>query len=1326
MRNSKFLLTSLLAAATMSATAFGADNLTITSNTTIADGAEYAAVSVKSGATVTQDSGTATFARLMIHTATDANSESYLLKGGVLNITGGTQAAASALGESDAGLIIGHWGNNGGLSTMSVSSGATLNVENGWTLLSWDTSSRFTIGGEANLYGISFSKGAHYTPTATLTLSEGGRLNLGAGGFANETASRGACNVNLEGGTLGALESWSAAVAMNVTGAVEIDTTKRVTSASGASSAATGDDAGATISLSGNITMSASGSLVVSGTGRLALSGTSTLGSVTVSGGALDLSGATLTLSSAITNNATVTVSSDTVFVLSDSLKVGDTGNTYSLISGGPINGWNSLTGSNFTYYGVGLDTMRSADVALSTAGAVTFSYAAADLTWAGTSENPTWNTSNTNWTNNGTAGTFYNCDNVTFDSSAQNKTVTLENGTNLAVGTMTVESDDYTLSTSGRASVSGSTLIVKSGSSLQIGTSSGSTPSVTVDFDSVSVAGTLKFKNAPQTWSLLSLEDGGRLYIIDGPGGTTANLTINELAVNGSSTIASATNKNLYLKKLSGSGDLAITGNDASVWGGNLSVKIDALNDYSGTLSLSNTAANGGLAVSVAAENIGTTANIVVGANTTLIVNTSAAGTFSLANVTGGVDSTIAVNASSAADSFTGISEINSAYNGALKVTDGFLNLADPTVINGSNIGKIVLAGGTESGLCFVRGSNITVSKDIVAEGQNGGALRSYASNGYTVTFSGTVTGTAIRHYDGGTHTFTNTVSLDSFSAEAGVTEFSGASTTLGTLNFSGGVLKLSGASVSIETLNTSANTVVGTSDSATVKLASGQLSLGVLTLQGNGHSLSVESGTVVSVERFWGSAGGGAITTAISGVLNVSGSVNSADGNAAAFLMANAGGTNTISVEDGGVLNLANAGVSNRDGTGVLNIKTGGEANFGAGLYVLTNAAGWGGSTVNLDGGTLNVGGNSSGVGISTDGKSNVAVNLKSGTLGSLSDSWSTALGFALEGALTVDTTKKEISASGKATATDSGSNVTFEGVISDATDSTGSLKKVGAGTLKLSGNNTFTGGVKLEAGTLELGHNNALGNGTYSALTVTGDSELKLGGGLNVANNVVFDNSAGTVSTLTINVAADTELAGGLLSFDQNEIRKVGAGTLTLSGDNQWFSHGTISIEKGTILAKSANALGAVAEASVNKVRLSGGQLEVGSSVTLAQTNIEIVLSDAYSSTAAITGTGALAAGATITIADIQAAAIAAESALGNDSWTFQIATADSTIATSLAESNFVLAEALQGTWQISDYTNGVLTISSIPEPSAFGLLAGLGALALAGTRRRRKKA
>ena len=287
---------------------------------------------------------------------------------------------------------------------------------------------------------------------------------------------------------------------------------------------------------------------------------------------------------------------------------------------------------------------------------------------------------------------------------------------------------------------------------------------------------------------------------------------------------------------------------------------------------------------------------------------------------------------------------------------------------------------------------------------------------------------------------------------------------------------------------------------------------------------------------------------------------------------------------------------------------------------------------------------------------------------------------------------------------------------------------LVKNTTGTLTLSGNNTFTGGVTLSAGTLELGHNNALGDAT-STLEVTGSSTLTLGSGLNVANTIA---SHGGGLTLTLNSAGDAELSGVLAAYysGTTEVKKTGAGTLTLSGDNSAFMHGTISVEAGTLLAKSANALGTVTTATDNAVRLSGGTLKVGAGVTLAQTNITIALSDAYKTSAAITGEdgAALADGTKISIisigggADIAVATIAVSTV--SSQYNYKIA--DTILGGSLKLSDFSLSSDLQDEgWKIAAYSSdsGVLTLT-IPEPSTFGLLAGVGALALVAARRRRR--
>jgi len=146
---------------------------------------------------------------------------------------------------------------------------------------------------------------------------------------------------------------------------------------------------------------------------------------------------------------------------------------------------------------------------------------------------------------------------------------------------------------------------------------------------------------------------------------------------------------------------------------------------------------------------------------------------------------------------------------------------------------------------------------------------------------------------------------------------------------------------------------------------------------------------------------------------------------------------------------------------------------------------------------------------------------------------------------------------------------SDLALGGVISG----TGSLTKVGAGTLTLSGTNTYTGGTTVNAGTLTLGAAERLAD--TGAVTVNAGGTLTLGGAEAIGT---LSGTGGTINiganALTVTQGADLTYAG-VISGDGGSLVKSGASTLTLSGDNTYT--GGTTVTAGTLAGTTTSLQG-----------------------------------------------------------------------------------------------------------------------------------------------------
>src|SRR5262249_8083335 len=239
--------------------------------------------------------------------------------------------------------------------------------------------------------------------------------------------------------------------------------------------------------------------------------------------------------------------------------------------------------------------------------------------------------------------------------------------------------------------------------------------------------------------------------------------------------------------------------------------------------------------------------------------------------------------------------------------------------------------------------------------------------------------------------------------------------------------------------------------------------------------------------------------------------------------------GNTNAVTVRAGGTLALTNVS----DTIGALNLESGSTS----------------GASVTTGTGTVALGG-----------------------IAELNVNGSGRTGATIAGLLGLGATRTFTVADGSAT-----NDLSISSVISGAGFG---ITKAGAGTLALSGVNTYTGVTTINAGVLSA---NSLANGgTASSIgqstNVAGN--LVLGGGTlqytggTVPTDRSYTLTAGTTSSIDVSTAATNLTISGAAANTTGALTKLGSGTLTLSGANLYT--GATTINNGTLAYGVNNAL------------------------------------------------------------------------------------------------------------------------------------------------------
>jgi fibronectin-binding autotransporter adhesin len=680
----------------------------------------------------------------------------------------------------------------------------------------------------------------------------------------------------------------------------------------------------------------------------------------------------------------------------------------------------------------------------------------------------------------------------------------------------------------------------------------------------------------AAQTWNVASgrtltlsgsaaINNGGNLLTINTPSGAFANINT----------------------VISGTGGLRETGNQ------NLS--LSAANTYTGVTTLDGgfligTVANINTASSIGKGSVtGSAADLVFGGGI-LFANGSTDRLFTIGDANG-LGATL--DAGGSGMNFTGTGAIAFGGSGARQLqlagtgTNSFAPILGDGPGGATSLSKndtstwIITGANTYTGGTTVFLGTLTVNGTGTL-GASTGSLQVSSFGGTTIlnlnvdqtvgSLSGSISGGTATINIASTKTFT--VNQSSTTTYAGVIASAGSFTKsgAGTLTLSGtntysGITRIDGGILSVGSL-ANINTASGIGKGS-VAGSPADLVFGGGTLQYSGTTGATSTNRLFTI----GDTAG--LTAALD-------SSNATAANTMSFT-----GTGSIAFGGSGArtLTLTGSNTGNNTLAPILGDGSGGATSLiksGAGTWVLSGANTYtGGTTINA--GTLQAGSTTA-----LGPAANATLTFGSGSTGKFQLFGFNTTVIDLNTNATVGTPIIE-SGSGTAgtdTLTVNTANTdTYAGVLQNGSTRVLALTKSGAGSLTLSGNNTYSGGTTLNSGgilninsataigtgALALGGNATIDNTSASAITLTNGNALTLNSGSltftgtkDLSFGVNTTTIGGTTGTRTITTTAGTLTVGAIVNGATipTTFAKAGAGTLAVTGNSTYTAATTIA--------------------------------------------------------------------------------------------------------------------------------------------------------------------